>query len=292
MVSLLCNPLATAEQLASSPSRSDGVPADLETTLRWAGCTLIQSAGILLQLPQKTIATASILFQRFYLLSSLRAYPLLPTVHGALYLSTKLTEHPTKPRDIINVTSYLLSCPSPSPISPPPSKSHPAAVTPEQYYVSESTYYTARTALLAAETQILRATGFQTAVSLPYALAINYLQALDALDGGVVRRAFGYLTDALVSPGLLYLTHQPNSLAVAAAYLAAREEGVKLPGGWWEVFDVEREELGFLVVGMKGVTEFVEKQVKVWRREGGLWGVDELEMALERRRVLDEAMEE
>lgn len=50
MVSLLCNPLATAEQLASSPSQADGVPVDLETSLRWAGCALIQSAGILLQL--------------------------------------------------------------------------------------------------------------------------------------------------------------------------------------------------------------------------------------------------
>lgn len=50
MVSLLCNPLATAEQLASSPSQADGVPVDLETSLRWAGCSLIQSAGILLQL--------------------------------------------------------------------------------------------------------------------------------------------------------------------------------------------------------------------------------------------------
>lgn len=41
-------------------------------------------------------------------------------------------------------------------------------------------------------------------------------------------------------------------------YLAAREVGVKLPGGeWWEVFDVEREELGFLVVGMGSLEGWV-----------------------------------
>lgn len=50
MVSLLVNPLATADQLAASPSQSDGVPADMEASLRWAASTLIQSAGILLRL--------------------------------------------------------------------------------------------------------------------------------------------------------------------------------------------------------------------------------------------------
>lgn len=41
-------------------------------------------------------------------------------------------------------------------------------------------------------------------------------------------------------------------------YLAAREVGVKLPAGeWWEVFDVEREELGFLVVGMGSLEGWV-----------------------------------
>ncbi|KAM3064920.1 hypothetical protein ACMFMF_011536 [Clarireedia jacksonii] len=53
---------------------------------------------------------------------------------------------------------------------------------------------------------------------------------------------------------MLYLTHQPCALAVAAIYLAAREEEAKMPENeWWEVFDVEREELGFLVVGMRSV---------------------------------------
>lgn len=159
--------------------------------------------------------------------------------------------------------------------------------------MTEQIYYNHRVRLLGAETEILKSCGFQTHISLPYTLCINYLQSLSALVPDVVRRAFGYLTDALLSPSLLYLTHQPNALAVAAVYLAARECEVKLPGGWWEVFDVEREELGFLVVGMKGVVEFVEGQVKVWRgrAEGIPWGLEQLEMQLERRRVMEEAME-
>ena len=50
MGSLLTNSLATPLQLASSPSQSDGIPPDLEASLRFAGCMLIQSAGILLRL--------------------------------------------------------------------------------------------------------------------------------------------------------------------------------------------------------------------------------------------------
>ncbi|KAF8473480.1 cyclin-like protein [Kalaharituber pfeilii] len=284
MGSLLANPLATPLQLAVSPSQSDGVPQDLEASLRFAGCALIQSAGILLRLPQTTIATAIVLFQRFYLICSMREHPIRSTASAALFLSSKLTEQPRKPRDILNVLKYILTVPTPCPISPPsPSDSDPAQKSdPESYYVPESTYFAHRTLLLNLETHILRAIAFQTHVSLPYTLAINYLQALDALKSNrrIVKVTFGYLTDALLSPSLLYVTHQPNALAVAAIYLAARDCGVKMPdasvvpggggeGGWWEVFDVEREELGFLVVCLKAVGDWVVHEVEKWR---GSWG--------------------
>ena len=62
-------------------------------------------------------------------------------------------------------------------------------------------------------------------------------------------------------------------------------------GGWWEVFDVEREELGFLVVCLKAVGEWVGTEVEKW---GGKWAVGEagstkgLERELERRRKGEE----
>jgi len=66
---------------------------------------------------------------------------------------------------------------------------------------------------------------------------------------------------------MLYLTHQPAALATAAIYLAARDGGVKMPDvEWWEVFDCEREELGFLVVGMGSLEGGVRGG---WRWEGG-----------------------
>lgn len=39
---------------------------ELEVDLRVTGCEYIQTAGMLLQLPQVAMATAQVLFQRFY----------------------------------------------------------------------------------------------------------------------------------------------------------------------------------------------------------------------------------
>jgi len=76
----------------------------------------------------------------------------------------------------------------------------------------------------------------------------------------IARHVVEYLNSALLSPQMLYLTSQPNALAVAAIYNAARDIGAKMPEcEWWEVFDVDREELGFLVVGMRSVDGWVKK---------------------------------
>ena len=66
-LSSLSNPLAMIDQLSTSSSQLDGVPADLESSLRFAGAQLTQAAGILLGLPQDIIAQAIVIFYRFYI---------------------------------------------------------------------------------------------------------------------------------------------------------------------------------------------------------------------------------
>jgi cyclin L len=65
--SFFANPLATPEQLASSGSQLDGVPADLESSAIFIGARLTQIAGILLRLQQDTIAQAIVIFTRFWI---------------------------------------------------------------------------------------------------------------------------------------------------------------------------------------------------------------------------------
>jgi hypothetical protein len=62
----LANPLASAAQLEVSGSQLDGIPPDLEDSVRYAGARLTQAAGALLRLPQEVIAQAIIVFMRFW----------------------------------------------------------------------------------------------------------------------------------------------------------------------------------------------------------------------------------
>lgn len=171
-------------------------------------------------------------------------------------------------RQMSHVYAYLLSPESrlfnpEAPVKPDPSK----------WYQTESDYFAFQNRLLALEPRILYALSFDTHVSLPHPLAITYLQTLDFLGLSdrkeVSLRVVQYLNTALLSPQMLYLTHQPHALAAAAVYCAARDLGAKMPEcAWWEVFDVDREELGFLVVGLRSVDGLIKS-----RREemGWVW---------------------
>jgi len=65
--SIISNPLAAVAQLQTSGSQLDGIPADLERSIFFAGASLTQAASVLLRLPQDIIAKAIITFQRFWL---------------------------------------------------------------------------------------------------------------------------------------------------------------------------------------------------------------------------------
>lgn len=66
-LSHLANPLATPEQLAQSASHLDGIPQDLEESIRYHAACILQAVGILLRLPQQTIAETIVIFSRFWI---------------------------------------------------------------------------------------------------------------------------------------------------------------------------------------------------------------------------------
>jgi len=162
---------------------------------------------------------------------------------------------------------------------------------PESYYPSEGSYHAARATLLQTESIVLRSISFVTHVTLPHHLALTYLQTLGALppapttkSTALAERTLAHLNTALFSPQMLYLTHQPNALAVAAVYLAAREVGVKLSSAeWWDVFDVDREELGFLVVGLGSCERLMKGEKEKWEGKGCPLTLEELDVEMKRR---------
>ncbi|KAK7512493.1 cyclin-like protein [Phyllosticta citriasiana] len=288
----LSNPLASPAQLAQSGSQLDGLPADLEDSIRFAGARLTQLAGVLLRLPQDIIAQAIVIFARFWIGAeggSLLEYGAKDVSAACLYMASKLSAFPKSPKNVVNVYAYLDSFPS----TFVESSKFQERIDAESYYVSEGTYHALRSLLMRTEAHILRVLGFDTHVALPYTLCINYLQALgiklDVSAGqNLARRAFAHLNTALLSPQLLYLTHQPAQIATAAIYLAAREVEVKLPGEeWWEVFDTDREELGFLVVALMSVAGFVQEEKSRWGRRKVPMSLEDVEAELERRQMLE-----
>lgn len=179
--------------------------------------------------------------------------------------------------------------PTTSPLKFVNPRGSPDKPSPESYYISEGSYQSQRTILFKAESTILRTLSFNTHVALPHTIALTYLQALGTSSSAVSKRVFEHLNAALFSPQLLYVTHQPNALAASAIYLASREEGVKLVDGeWWEVFDVDREELGFLVVAFKSMEGFAKAESEKWEGRAVPLAVDAVEGEVERRRLMEE----
>lgn len=185
---------------------------------------------------------------------------------------------------MLNVYAFLSSLPATAAWTP----GYLQTLRYEDSYLSEGSYQSQRLLLTKHETVILRTLGFQTHVSLPHTLCINYLQALDVFkapsDGKrLTQRAFAHLNASLLNPQLLYLTHQPTALATASIYLAARELGLKLPEEeWWEVFDCDREELGFLVVAMLSVEGFAREEKSKWEGRSIPMRVEEVDAEIAR----------
>jgi len=268
----LANPLATVAQLETSGSQLDGIPPTLEDSIRFAGARLTQAAGILLRLPQEVIAQAIVIFMRFWLGpegGSLAEFGAEQVSAASLYLTTKLSAYPKSARSLVNVYAFLDSLPVTYFDLEQLQKTGEDA---KGYYVSEGTYERRRATLFTTEQRILRTLGFNTHVQLPYTLCITYMQALDIFShpraSELAKRAIAHLNTALLSPQCLYLTHQPHELATAGIYLAARETGIKMPEcEWWEVFDTDREVLGFLCVGLLSLEGWVRSERERW--EGG-----------------------
>lgn len=309
----LSNPLATLEQLSNSSSQLDGVPSNLESSVRFAGVQLTQAAGILLRLPQEVIAQAVVIFTRFYvgpdggsfLINAAQVdicpVPNFPIIidsaqqdvsAASLYMMAKLSAHVQSPRSVLNVYAYLLS--KKSHLSDPKSSlASESMPDPENYYLTEGAYMVARSTLYQTEAIVLRALSFVTRVVAPHHLALTVLQTMGVLPvsptntfRALAARTIAHLNTALFSPQLLYLTHQPIALAVAAIYLSAKEVGVKLPASeWWEVFDVDREELGFLVLGFGSCGNWVDEETRKWAVPSLLTVADVEEQLKQRNRT-------
>ncbi|KAF8509558.1 cyclin-like protein [Gautieria morchelliformis] len=234
-------PLASLAQIQKTPSREDGIPAELEDELRTYGCKLIQQAGVLLKQNQVAMATAQVLFQRFWYVTSMKNFGIGDVGMGALYLASKLEECPLRMRDLINVYDLLLS----RTLHAVSASSHkPFKYTPMSYF--SSTFYDLKDALVVAEMQILKRLGFNVHVLLPYGTLVNYLRVLGLTNReDACQRAWGYLNDGLQTP--VYALYPVPTIVTAAILLTSRHLCIPLPSEapncWWSLFDADWDDV-------------------------------------------------
>ena len=293
-MSILANPLATPVPLhhrLSSP-----IPASLQDVIFHATCKLTFAAGLLLELPLSVTSSACVVYARYYLSligrseSGLLDDEPADVSAAAVYAVAKTSSHPVSCGSVANVYAYLGTVGldggrgggggegrrgNGAGNDGDAEQEEQEMAQGRKWYKTDAENMSFQSRIVSIEPKLLAALGFDLRVALPHPLAITYLQAMDfmalpsspsstaaspATRESLARRTIQYLNTALLSPQLLYLTHSPPALAVAAIYVAAKDERAKMPEcSWWEVFDVEREELGFLVVGMRSLEGWVRR---------------------------------
>ncbi|RLV87392.1 hypothetical protein DV515_00015753 [Chloebia gouldiae] len=223
------NCLLPEHTLRFTPSMSSGLDADTETELRVTGCELIQAAGILLRLPQVAMATGQVLFQRFFYTKSFVKHSMEHVSMACVHLASKIEEAPRRIRDVINVFHRLRHLRE---------KKKPVPLILDQEYVN------LKNQIIKAERRVLKELGFCVHVKHPHKIIVMYLQVLECeRNQHLVQTSWNYMNDSLRTD--VFVRFQPESIACACIYLAARTLEIPLPNRphWFLLFGATEEEI-------------------------------------------------
>uniref|UniRef100_A0A8C6NVM3 Cyclin L1a n=1 Tax=Nothobranchius furzeri TaxID=105023 RepID=A0A8C6NVM3_NOTFU len=251
--------LVPEERLCPTPSMLDGLDANTETDLRILGCELLQSAGILLRLPQVALATGQVLFHRFFYSKSFVKHSFEIVAMACVNLASKIEEAPRRIRDVINVFHHLRQLRS---------KKTPSPLILDQNYINT------KNQVIKAERRVLKELGFCVHVKHPHKIVVMYLQVLECEKNQVlVQTAWNYMNDSLRTN--VFVKFQAETIACACIYLAARALQMPLPTRphWYLLFGVTEDQ----------IKEICVTTLKLYTRKKPNY--DQLEKEVERRKV-------
>uniref|UniRef100_A0A8D3BFM7 Cyclin-L1 n=1 Tax=Scophthalmus maximus TaxID=52904 RepID=A0A8D3BFM7_SCOMX len=253
------NSLIPEERLSPTPSMLDGLDLNTETDLRILGCELIQSAGILLRLPQVAMATAQVLFHRFFYSKSFVKHSFEIVAMACINLASKIEEAPRRIRDVINVFHHLRQIRG---------KKTPSSLILDQNYINT------KNQVIKAERRILKELGFCVHVKHPHKIIVMYLQVLECeKNQTLVQTAWNYMNDSLRTN--VFVRFQAETIACACIYLAARALQIPLPSRpqWYLLFGASEDE----------IKEICITTLKLYTRKKPNY--DQMEKEVERRKV-------
>lgn len=203
-----------------------------EKDLRAKGVNFIVQVGILLKLPQLTLSTAAIFFQRFLMRASLKsARDGIPKLHHfqsaatALFLATKVEESCRKMKEIVLACCRV-------------AQKNPNLVIDEQ----SKDFWRWRDCILYNEDVLLETLCFDLTVESPHRQLFDMLKGYGMEHNKRLRNAaWAFVTDSVNTQ--LCLLCNSRTIAVAAFYNACRYCEVQLPDDvkgrpWWEAMHV------------------------------------------------------
>ncbi|CAG9770355.1 unnamed protein product [Ceutorhynchus assimilis] len=250
----LTNQLLPEENLTNTPSQADGLGIEAETDLRIYGCELIQTAGILLKLPQVAMATGQVLLQRFYYSKSLVRHLVEHTAMACVSLASKIEEAPRRVRDVVNVFTHIRQVNSGKTIQP---------------VILDQNYIHLKNLVIKAERRVLKELGFCVHIKHPHKIIVMYLQVLGFQNNQkLMQYSWNYMNDSLRTD--VFMRHQPETVACACIYLTSRKLKLPLPKNphWYTIFGATEKEIRDICIRIlklynrpKPNIEDLEKQV-------------------------------
>lgn len=207
---------------------ADSLPFEVEFDLRLVGCELIQTTGRLLKLPQTAMATAQVLFHRYYYIKSFVKNPMEFYAMASVFLSSKIEECPRRIRDVMNVFHHIKQVRSGKMIKP---------------MVVDETYYDTKNQVIKAERRMLKELGFCIHVKHPHKIIFIYLQAMECSQLELSQKAWNFMNDSLRTD--IFLRYSPENIVCACIYLSARELKIPLPQSppWFTAFGADEESM-------------------------------------------------
>lgn len=226
----------TDEELTRTPSQLDGMKFETENQSRSKGVNFITQVGMMLRLPQPTLATAAVYMHRFFMRHSMVDTPRHPGAHPyniaatSLFLAMKVEETVRRMKEII-ISCCRVALKQPNMIVDEQSKD----------------FWRWRDTILHHEDILLEALCFDLQLEQPYRQLYDFMCFFGVQDHKHLRNAsWAFLNDSMFT--MLAIQFSARTIAAAALYAAARhcDLGFKDDGAgqpWWVQLDVDLGEV-------------------------------------------------
>lgn len=219
--------LFSDDELLRTPSILDGLTSEKERDNRSKGVFFLQQVGIMLKLPQITLATASVFLHRFYVRHTMqdredqKGFHQYPIAATCLFLATKVEENCRKMRELVIACVRV-------------AQKDPNKLVDEQ----DKEYWKWRDNILHNEDTLLEALCFDLTLEPPYKTLFELLCRFRLGKNKPLRNAaWAFLNDSYMT--VLCLQFPSRTIAASALYAAAKHCEVTIPDdekgrAWWE----------------------------------------------------------